>query len=130
MPAGGAGSRANQKTALAAVIHEKQVDPSLGEILRQLETQQQVSVAWTDCRSAFPLLGERCCRNVWLSCFSAACSRLRRLVRHAHSTNYLFHFSLSLSLSHSLSASSQRAGRSRRERAVGPGGRRRQGRPP
>lgn len=46
MPAGGAASRANQKTALAAVIHEKQVDPSLGDLLRQLETEmgQQVRV--------------------------------------------------------------------------------------
>lgn len=46
MPAGGAASRANQKTALAAVIHEKQVDPALGDILRQLEMEieQQVRV--------------------------------------------------------------------------------------
>lgn len=42
MPTGGAASRANQKTALAAVIHEKQVDPGLGDLLRQLEAQQKV----------------------------------------------------------------------------------------
>eukprot|EP00903_Cladosiphon_okamuranus_P009155 g8748.t1 len=39
MPAGGAASRANQKTALAAVIHEKQVDPALGDLLRQLQIE-------------------------------------------------------------------------------------------
>lgn len=44
MPAGGAASRANQKTALAAVIHEKQVDPALGDILRQLEMEIELQV--------------------------------------------------------------------------------------
>ncbi|CAM9486448.1 unnamed protein product [Ascophyllum nodosum] len=37
MPPGGAASRANQKAALAGVIHEKKVDEGLGEVLRRLE---------------------------------------------------------------------------------------------
>ncbi|CAM9851048.1 unnamed protein product [Ectocarpus sp. 12 AP-2014] len=41
MPAGGAASRANQKTALAAVIHEKKVDAGLGDLLRQLQEEQK-----------------------------------------------------------------------------------------
>ena len=40
MPAGGAASRANQKTALAGIIHEKKVDQTLGELLKQLEEGQ------------------------------------------------------------------------------------------
>lgn len=48
MPAGGAASRANQKTALAAVIHEKKVDAGLGDLLRQLQEEQEVRavVGW------------------------------------------------------------------------------------
>ncbi|CAM9329111.1 unnamed protein product [Ectocarpus sp. 4 AP-2014] len=45
MPAGGAASRANQKTALAAVIHEKKVDTGLGDLLRQLQEEQKGEAA-------------------------------------------------------------------------------------
>ncbi|CAM9896079.1 unnamed protein product [Ectocarpus sp. 6 AP-2014] len=45
MPAGGAASRANQKTALAAVIHEKKVDAGLGDLLRQLQEEQEGEAA-------------------------------------------------------------------------------------
>lgn len=39
MPPGGAAARANQKTALAGILHEKKVDPRLGDVLRKLEEE-------------------------------------------------------------------------------------------
>lgn len=42
MPAGGAASRGNQKTALAGIIHEKKVDVELGDLLGQLKAEGQV----------------------------------------------------------------------------------------
>lgn len=62
MPAGGAASRANQKTALAAVIHEKKVDAGLGDLLRQLQEEQEVRVVlrWGGGgRLAMPVAGRR-----------------------------------------------------------------------
>ena len=47
MPPGGAASRANQKAALAGVIHEKKVDEGLGEVLRRLEDCGQVRAGQT-----------------------------------------------------------------------------------
>lgn len=37
MPSGGAGARANQKTAIAGIIHDKKIDPALGDLLRRLD---------------------------------------------------------------------------------------------
>lgn len=37
MPSGGAAFRAHQKTALAGVLHEKKIDPGLGDLLHKLQ---------------------------------------------------------------------------------------------
>lgn len=61
MPTGGASSRANQKTALAAVIHEKKVDAGLGDLLRKLQEEQEVRavVRWGGGCLVFPVEGRR-----------------------------------------------------------------------
>lgn len=42
LPPGAAGARAAQKAALASVLHEKSTDPSIGELLRQLESDSSL----------------------------------------------------------------------------------------
>lgn len=52
MPVGGAASRANHKAALAAVVHEKKVDPDLGDLLRELQERGGDQVSPTYIRPA------------------------------------------------------------------------------
>lgn len=40
MPAGAAGSRGAQKSALAGLLHERKSDPAIGELLEQLQREE------------------------------------------------------------------------------------------
>ena len=69
MPVGGAASRANQKTALAGILHEKKVDQSLGDLLEKLEGEQVGALL---CPPAAAVRGVRGARVrgklLWLRC--------------------------------------------------------------